>query len=207
MIAAVIFDLYGTLLWHPGGSQQYYQLARRNPSGNTRLALETALTSRNPMLDDFASNIGLPPQDDISTLEADLQNDIARIHSFVDAVPTLVALKQRGLLTAVISNLATPYKEPFFKQKLNDLIDVTVFSCDCGMLKPNPEIYRLALEQLGTMASNTIMVGDSFKSDVDGPGKMGIGGIHLVRSGDSSPAKCVISSLHDVLDRVANARA
>jgi len=202
MIAAVIFDLYGTLLRNPLGSQPYYQLARRNPRSNIRLALETALTCSNPTLDNFASNIGLPPQDDMSILEADLQNDIAHIHSFVDAVPTLTALKQRGLLTAVISNLATPYKKPFFTQKLNDLVDVTVFSCDCGILKPNPDIYRVALEQLGIPANNTIMVGDSFKSDVDGPAKIGIVGIHLVRSGDSSPANCAISSLHDVLDKV-----
>ncbi len=103
-------------------------------------------------------------------------------------------------MTAVISNLATPYKKPLADHNLNDLMDVTVFSCDCGVLKPRPEIYQLALEQLGTTADETIMVGDSFKSDVDGPSKIGMMGIHLVRSGGLSRANIVISSLDAMLE-------
>lgn len=206
MVAAVIFDLYGTLLRLPRDSQPYYQLACRHPSGNIRLALERAMTNQFPRLSDFATSIGLPPQDDLTALEADLHIDIAQIHSFEDAVPTVSALKRRGLLTAVISNLATPYKPPFAAHPLSHMMDVTVFSCDSGLLKPAPEIYRMALEQLGTTADDTIMVGDSFKSDVEGPSKIGMMGIHLVRSGKTSRAKSVISSLDAIIDLVAAKR-
>ena len=199
MIAAVIFDLYGTLLRLPRDSQPYYKLACRHPCGDIRPALESALTKQFPTLADFAASIGLPPQDDISTLERELQVDISLIRPFEDAIPTLVALKQRGVLIAMISNLATPYKQPFATHKLDDIVDVTVFSCDSGTLKPNPEIYQIAIEALGTTADQTIMVGDSFKADVDGPSKIGITGIHLVRSGKSSRAARVISSLEAVL--------
>ena len=200
MTAAVVFDLYGTLLNLVRDSHPFHTLARRKSGGDVRSALETALTSDNSTLAGFASNIGLSTQDDLAALELSLQNDIETIDVFADVIPTLTALKQNGTLTAVISNLATPYKKPFFSRNLDQLVDVTVFSCDCGFLKPHPKIYELALAQLGSTPHETIMVGDSLKSDVQGPSKIGIMGIHLVRSGGPSRAKQTISSLDGVLE-------
>ncbi len=195
MSSACIFDLYGTLLDFPRDSRPFLKIARRHPDASVRSSLETSLTTHNPTLAAFASRIGLASQNDLTALNAALDEDIAAIEPFQDAEVILRELKQRGIPTALISNLATPYKQPFFTHHLAPYFDVVVFSCDCGMLKPDSRIYDAALKQLGANPDETIMVGDSFRSDVDGPSKLGIRGIHLVRSGGRSKASHVISSL------------
>lgn len=197
MTAAVIFDLYGTLLHIPHDSRPFHQLARR--AAQYRLALESALIRNHPTLADFAADICLPSQRDIPRLQSQLDDDIRNIQPFSDAITTLKKLHQYEIKTAVISNLATPYKEPFTNHELDELVDVTVFSCDCGHAKPSPEIYRRAINQLGCDANDCLMVGDSFRSDVDGPAQVGIAGLHLVRDGRSSVARTVITSLDAVL--------
>lgn len=201
-VTAVIFDLYGTLLHLPHDSRPFQRLAQRASGVNVRSSLETALTTESLTLADFALRIGLRPQEDLLSLEAELNDDIAAIQPFADVEPTLVALKSLGIRNAVISNLATPYKQPFFTHGLDSFFDVAVFSCDCGLLKPDPRIYELTMKQLDSAPAETIMVGDSFRADVIGPAKLGITGIHLVRSGGSSEAEGMISSLNTVLDRV-----
>lgn len=199
MTAAFIFDLYGTLLNISHDSRPFDQLARR--ADKYRPAIEFALTSSNPTLADFAANIGLQPQPDVPQLQSQLDDDIHKIHPFRDAITTLKTLKQHGIKTAVISNLATPYKQPFAYHEFDDLVDVKVFSCDCGQMKPSREIYELAAKQLGCDRNDTLMVGDSLRSDVNGPSQIGIMGLHLVRDGRSSSAQTVITSLHSVLTK------
>lgn len=202
MIRAVIFDLYGTLLQLQQDSKPYFQLAQRCSHGNVRTGIEIALTTENPRLGDFASRIGLRQVGDLHSLEVTMQDDIASTRPYSDSLPTLRHLKELGIGTGVISNLATPYKQPYFDHELAALIDVAVFSCDCGLIKPDSRIYHLALKLVGTRACETLMVGDSFKSDVQGPSMIGIKGIHLDRSGGAGKSH-IISSLHAILEKVA----
>ena len=133
MTTAVIFDLYGTLLDFSHDWRPFPQLAQR--SFDVRAALETALTTDNPTLSHFALRIGIPHPNDLQSLDAGLAADIAAIQPFEDVLSTLDEIKKRGIRTAVISNLATPYKQPFFGYRLETMIDVAVFSCDCGLTK------------------------------------------------------------------------
>lgn len=205
MIKAVIFDLYGTLLRLSMDSSPFLELARRAPVLNFRRAIEVALTTDNSTLEKYASRIGLPAQDRLSALESRLQSDLKMVSLFPDVLPTIAGLKQRGIVTGVISNLATPYKQPFYKFGLDTHIDVAVFSCDCGLFKPDARIFKATLMQLGARSHETLMVGDSFASDVGGSIHAGLIGVHLVRSGELRPdgsAPASISTLHAVLDMV-----
>ena len=40
------------------------------------------------------------------------------------------------------------------------MIDEPVFSCVVGLCKPDPRIYRLALERLSVQAEESLFVGD-----------------------------------------------
>ena len=62
-----------------------------------------------------------------------------------------LALKQRGLLTAIVSNMGDSVHENMVRE-LDWLsrFDVLVWSYQLGMAKPDPAIYRYALERLGT---------------------------------------------------------
>ena len=197
MIAAVIFDLFGTLLDISHDSRPFDKLARL--SDNYRQSIETALTSDQPTLYDFAAHIDVDANTEIERLQAALDADIQRVLPFDDAIPTLATLRKHQIKTAVISNLASPYKQPFFNLAIDGYVDAVVFSCDCGYIKPNRQIYELALRELGCAPAECVMVGDSFRSDVDGPSRVGIMGIHIVRDEKSSRAQCAVTSLQSVL--------
>lgn len=200
MSSAVIFDLYGTLLEISQDSRPFHKVARHQSTLNLRASLEIALTTDNQTLHEFAARLGIPSQTGLSVIDEELKRDIARVRLFPDVESTLSALKQRGIATALISNLATPYKQPLFDHQLNRFFDAIVFSCDCGLAKPDPKIYELALRKLRTVPERTIMVGDSLNSDVLGPAQLGINGIHLVRDGGNSIATNSISTLNSVLE-------
>lgn len=199
---AVLFDLYGTLLEFEDDSRPFYELACRTTNQQSAIqqsAIQHALTSNNATLSEFADRIGLPPQPDITTLQTSLEADIQRIQPFSEVIEVLTTLKQHHIKIAVVSNLATPYKQPYYTHGFDALVDVPVFSYDCGYAKPQPEIYRLALQHLNSDPADTLMVGDSFRSDVEGPLQLGIQAAHLVRNDKTSPANNTITSLLEVI--------
>jgi putative hydrolase of the HAD superfamily len=86
-------------------------------------------------------------------------------------------LRAAGVKTAVLSNLGDWVKE----HVLRDLpwfsaFDVRVFSCDLHLAKPDPAIYRHALEQLGTEPDDTVFI-DDLAHNVEGAQALGIHGI------------------------------
>jgi FMN phosphatase YigB (HAD superfamily) len=99
MIKSVIFDLYDTLVTLPSDSILFQQLARRDSVFNVRKAIEIALTSDNPTLGSYAASIGLPPQEDLNSLEAGLHNDLSQVQLFPDAISALTRLKEQGIAT------------------------------------------------------------------------------------------------------------
>src|ERR1700722_2508430 len=62
-----------------------------------------------------------------------------------------LAIKQRGLLTAIVSNMGDSVHERMVRE-LDWLsrFDVLVWSYQLRVAKPDPAIYRFALERLGT---------------------------------------------------------
>ncbi len=49
-----------------------------------------------------------------------------------------------------------------------------IISQEVNLEKPDPAIFRLALDYCGIKAAEAVMVGDSYKADVEGPGKLGM---------------------------------
>ncbi len=67
-----------------------------------------------------------------------------------------------------------------------------------GLRKPNPKIFELALERLGTRAESTVFL-DDFQGNLDAAAQLGIRGI-LVEP-DYTPA---LESLRRLLDQKAS---
>lgn len=201
MISAVIFDLYGTLLSLHSEAKPFSQLLKANPGCNRDRAIYLALTHECQSLREAAALANLSVPDNIDELERQLQENVSRVRLFPDSMQTLSRLREAGVRLAVISNLATPYKTAFYTHGLDKMLDEVVFSCDCGFAKPEAEIYQLALTQLGVNAQETLMIGDSKKSDVDGPAQLGILGVHLQRATQCDAAANCISTLPDIFDK------
>jgi FMN phosphatase YigB (HAD superfamily) len=83
----------------------------------------------------------------------------------VDAAWTLAALAERNCRIGVLSNIHFDIRPTFEAAGLLDSIDTFVLSGEQGIQKPDPAIFRRALELLGTDAGETLMVGDRASRD------------------------------------------
>jgi len=124
----------------------------------------------------------------------------ARLHD--DAKPTLKALREMGVKTAIISN--TPWGSPAHlcgreldRHDLSELVDAAVFCGDVGWRKPDPRIFRHALQRLGLEAEDCLFVGDDPRWDIDGPEALGMDTVLIDRTGRNSAA---IHKLDRVID-------
>jgi putative hydrolase of the HAD superfamily len=71
------------------------------------------------------------------------------------------ALKARGLLTAILSNVGDTVQQAMERElKWLTRFDVLVWSYQLRMAKPDPAIYRYTLDKLGLPAAETLFIDD-----------------------------------------------
>lgn len=84
---------------------------------------------------------------------------------FPDAASTLKELRGRGIPVAVVSNIGWDPRPLFVRFGLDELIGVYVLSYEHGMQKPDPALFQVALDALGSSGPETLMVGDNPRAD------------------------------------------
>jgi HAD superfamily hydrolase (TIGR01509 family) len=77
-----------------------------------------------------------------------------------DTVPFLEWLRSRGVLTALVSNCADSTRAQLEYLGVIPLVDAVILSCEVGSMKPYPEIYVTALEELGVAAVDAAFIDD-----------------------------------------------
>jgi HAD superfamily hydrolase (TIGR01509 family) len=80
--------------------------------------------------------------------------------AYADAVPTLEALRARGVRTALVSNVGFDLRPVLDGLGLLGLLDAVVLSYEVGAIKPEPEIFAAALAALDVEPGEALMVGD-----------------------------------------------
>ena len=85
-----------------------------------------------------------------------------------DVLPTVKALKKRGLILGLISNLIIG------EVGLESYLDFVVTAREIGADKPQPPIFLAALERAGVNASDAVYIGDQYETDVVGARGVGI---------------------------------
>ncbi|MGH3280290.1 MAG: HAD family hydrolase [Trebonia sp.] len=77
-----------------------------------------------------------------------------------DTVPFLEWLRSNGVLTALVSNCADTTRAQLADLGLIPLVDAVILSCEVGSVKPFPEIYATALDDLGVAAVDAVFIDD-----------------------------------------------
>jgi putative hydrolase of the HAD superfamily len=88
--------------------------------------------------------------------------------------PSLERLRAAGLRLAVVSNSNGTLRRLFDRLAFTPAFDVILDSQVEGVEKPDPRIFRLALERLGEDAGGVVHVGDIYHVDVVGARAAGI---------------------------------
>jgi putative hydrolase of the HAD superfamily len=117
---------------------------------------------------------------------------------YADAVPALKALRAGGHRLAIVSNWDCSLGDWLEPSGLTALVDGVVTSAATGAAKPDPAIFRRALELLGVEAASTVHVGDSLDKDVDGARAAGIRAVLVTRDGDAPEGVEAIGSLAEL---------
>jgi putative hydrolase of the HAD superfamily len=130
---------------------------------------------------------------------------------------SLETLASRGLTLGVVSNIMrTPgsvLRQIFDRSGLLAPLKVLTFSDECGIRKPDPEIFRRTLRQMGVAPEDAVHVGDDPILDVEGARDAGMAVIQVTPDGRATaPVKpdLVISGLRDLpaaLERLTATRA
>jgi HAD superfamily hydrolase (TIGR01549 family) len=105
-----------------------------------------------------------------------------------DVAPVLQQLSEAGLRIGLISNTHRCLESFQSHFELRGLISATVSSSDHGLMKPHPSIFSAALQLLDVTAADALMVGDSFKHDVEGALNVGMRAVLLNRGDAAAPS-------------------
>ncbi len=87
----------------------------------------------------------------------------------------LQKLKRKGIEISLVSNnLREMQMQKMNKCGLQNYADSMTLSGDCGVQKPDPEIFRIALRKVGCEPDQAVMIGDSYEMDVVGAVSAGV---------------------------------
>jgi FMN phosphatase YigB (HAD superfamily) len=82
------------------------------------------------------------------------------IQPYADTGATLALLKANDIRVGVVSNIGWDIRKCFARHGLDRYVDRFVLSYEVGCVKPDEQIWRIALDGLGADPRQTIMVGD-----------------------------------------------
>ena len=104
----------------------------------------------------------------------------------VDTLSTLESLRRAGYHLGMISNASDNEDVQTLVDKagVRDYFDFILVSAALGIRKPNPEIFRLALDHWKIPPSRAVMVGDLLGADILGAKKAGLFSIWITRRAD-----------------------
>jgi len=122
--------------------------------------------------------------------------------SFPDAIPALRLVKEKKLITGLISNVGQEIDSYCRELGFEPFLDYKVTSFEVGYDKPRPEIFQLALDKAGVNAKDSIFIGDVYEQDIVGAKGVGMKAILVSRNGSTAYDCIVISDLSQVLDHI-----
>ena len=224
---AVIFDLFGTLVDNYSRREYESMMVRMAsilsapPDEFIRLWLDTSTQRGIGVFRSLEANIEYICREfKVHVSDAQVK-EVTRVRfNFVgrwmrprpSSVEVLSHLKSQGYKIGLISDCSMDTPTVWGDTPFAPLVDVTVFSCLVGMMKPDPRIYQIATAQLGVEPQRCVYIGDGSSQELTGASRVGMHPV-LIRVPDEDITDAhqidreewdgpVVSSLREVLTLV-----
>lgn len=181
MIKAIYFDLFFTLII-PAYEKENNEFSILNLSTdewekyaeNEMLYRERALglvKTETEIIDRIISH--MPYKISAAQKEKVLHARVDRMRNALQNVPkeildVLQALKSRDIKIGLISNADIIDCKYWGQSLLFRYFDDAVFSCNVGLLKPDKQIYELAMQRLNVLPEQCLFVGDGGSNELYG---------------------------------------
>ncbi|MFB0514909.1 MAG: HAD family hydrolase [Candidatus Bathyarchaeia archaeon] len=150
-------------------------------------------------------HLGITNSNSLQALAEDINIQwfkVSKIYVYRDVKSTLAKLKKMGLKLGLITDdYRSDLEKILPKVGLRKFFDVCVCGDTVGKRKPNPRVFKHALNQLNIRASEAIFVGDRLDTDYLGAKNAGMTPILIRRESNKQEVAGVrcITSLKEVL--------
>ena len=204
MTRAVVFDLFETLVDYDDTrsrefSAEVARLCGREPEEFHRVWREGRPVRETGPMAPYLSSLGIPEDamhDFLELRRAFAREVLGKPRAGV--VETLGELRGRGIRTGLITVCSEDAVDVWPETPFAGLFDAEVFSCSCGLRKPDPRIYLTALDQLGVSPSDAIFIGDGANDELAGAGRVGMRAILMDREGRSPDYEPRVETLNEL---------
>lgn len=123
---------------------------------------------------------------------------------YPDVEPALSSLSTNGYLMGLVSNAPQDTLKTVESVGLHRFLRSVIISGIVGYTKPHPEIFRIALRELGVSPGEALHVGDLYDADVVGARNASITGVLLDRDDSQKDIDCPrIRSLSEIESQIS----
>jgi HAD superfamily hydrolase (TIGR01549 family) len=188
MIKAIIFDLWKTLIYAKceNVDNEFSDIFCVEKEKWKRIRDEFLLVKETGNIEEsiiFAcKKLDIEDRTKINEVVEFIKEDLRNVKLYSDSLAIIGLLREKNFKLGLISNVSTPYKEPFYSLGLADgYFDTIFFSCERGIAKPQKEAYLSVIKELNVKPEETLMIGDNLELDVKEPVKAGLNAMLLDR--------------------------
>ncbi len=107
--------------------------------------------------------------------------DNQEVRLYPDTLILLRELRARSIKMGLVSNSPATGRKYLNLLGIDDYFEIIIFSCDCGYMKPEVEIFNIAINALNADTRATLMVGDSLTEDIIGAKNVGLSAVQIDR--------------------------
>jgi putative hydrolase of the HAD superfamily len=132
--------------------------------------------------------LGQPYPEHLPKTLYDRFTDQSSYRVYADVIPVLTALRAGGVRLGAISNWEAWCEELIVQLELAPLFDFALISGVLGIEKPDPRLFRMALERAGVPAERAAHVGDNPEHNCEAARAVGITPVLLDRYGRHATA-------------------
>lgn len=190
MTRAVVFDLFETLVDYDDTRSREFsasvaRLCGRDPKAFHDVWIEGRPVRETGPMRPYLASLGIEDaamQRFLEVRRGWTRGILGRPRDGV--VDTLAELRRRGVRTGLITVCSEDVVDVWAEAPFAGLFDFEVFSCSCGLRKPDPRIYRLALDELGVEPAEALFVGDGANDELAGAERVGMRSILVHRPGE-----------------------
>lgn len=109
---------------------------------------------------------------------------------FPETVATLTQLRARGTPVHVVSGHVDYLPVILSNLGWSDFFETVTYTQEVGFQKPDPRVFRFALQRAHREPEGTIFVGDSWEADYLGASRVGMSAVWLNRTRQPAPGPC-----------------
>ena len=186
---AILLDLFGTLIPNGDRASRVRSLAEmaevlgvdpaRFPERWLDYFVERTLGSLGTLeetIAHIAASVGGHPSDEQIRAAGEIRLEFTRrlLAACGPSLAPLDSLRAAGFRLVLVSNTSEETVRLWADFPLASRMDATVFSCSEHLAKPDPRIYRVALDRLRLDATQCAFVGDGGSHELSGAERVGL---------------------------------